>query len=167
MATKAPTAATQRAQTRSSDPPQWVTNIVKYLLCSPLHFILSNSTMLLVFRGRKTGKVYSTPVSYLREGDEVIAFTDSPWQRNLLGGAPVTMYLKGKVVDGIGDVIDDRDAVTEGLTRLLRRFPFNARFFGVSFDADGQPIREQVARGSQGHVMLKISITASSLPNAA
>src|SRR5262245_15521117 len=93
-------------QTQNPDPPRWFTNMLKYLLRTPLHCIFSKSIMLLVFRGRKTGKVYSTPVSYLREGDMVTAFTDGPWQRNLLGGAPITLYLRGKAVEGFAEIID-------------------------------------------------------------
>jgi len=158
-ATTAAKAATTQAQTKSSDPPQWITNLLKYLLRTPLHGIVSKSIMLLVFRGRKTGKVYSTPVSYQREGDVVTAFTDSPWYRNLLGGAPVILYLKGKAVEGFAEAIDDRDAVTEGLAHYLLHARFDAKFYGVSFDADGQPIREQVERGSRHHVMLKIRLS--------
>jgi hypothetical protein len=152
--------------TKSSDPPQWFTNVLKYVLRTPLHGIFSKSIMLLECRGRKTGRVYRIPVSYLREGDVVTAFTDSPWQRNLLGGAPVTVYLKGKAVEGFAEVIDDRDAVTKALTHHLRRVRFDARFYGVSFDTDGQPIREQVERGSQHHVLLKIHLSAPSLSPA-
>jgi hypothetical protein len=159
--------AVETEQTHISDPPRWFTGLLKYLLRTPLHGVFSKSIMLLEFRGHKTGRVYCTPVSYLREGDVVIAFTDSPWQRNLLGGAPVTMYLKGKPVEGLAEVIDNRDAVTEGLTRFLLHDRFNAKFFGVSFDTDGQPIRKQVERGSRDHVMLKIQLSAPALSKAA
>jgi hypothetical protein len=152
--------------TKSSDPPQWFTNLLKYVLRTPLHGIFSKSIMLLEFRGRKTGRVYRIPVSYLREGDVVTAFTDSAWQRNLLGGVSVTVYLKGKAVEGFAEVIDDRDAVTEALTHHLRRVRFDARFYGVSFATDGQPIREQVERGSQHHVLLKIHLSAPTLSHA-
>ena len=169
MANTAVGSVTKTPQTQISDPPRWFTDLMKYLLRSPLHGIFSKNTMLLVFRGRKTGKVFSTPVDYLhlREGDVLTAFTDSPWQRNLLGGAPVTLYLKGKVVKGFAEVIDDRDAVTEALTHFLLHVRRDARFYGVSFDADGQPIREQVERGSQHHVMLKIRLSAPTMSNAA
>jgi len=165
MANMAARTAAKTAQAQSADPPRWFTNMLKFMLRTPLHGIFSKSIMLLVFRGRKTGSIYSTPVSYLREGDVVTAFTDSPWQRNLRGGAPVTVYLKGKAMKGFAEVIDDRDAVTEGLSDLLLHVRFNARYFGVSFDADGQPIREQVERGSQHHVMLKIQLSMPTLSN--
>jgi hypothetical protein len=160
--------AAKEVQAPSADPPRWFTNLLKYLLRTPLHGIFSKSIMLLVFRGRKSGRVYSTPVSYLREGDVVTAFTDSRWQYNLRGEAPVlvTVYLKGKAVRGLAEVVTDREAITESLTRLLRNVPFNAKYFGVHFDADGQPIREQVERGSQHHVMVKIQLSVPSLSNA-
>jgi hypothetical protein len=166
MAKIAAKSAPKTAQTKSSDPPKWFTNLLKFLLRTPLHIIFSKSIMLLQFRGRKSGKVYSTPVSYLREGDVVTAFTDSPWQRNLLGGAPVTLYLKGKAVKGVAKVINDRDAVTKGLSHFLSRVRLDARVYGVSFDANGQPIRDQVERGSEHHVMLKIQLPKPALSNA-
>lgn len=166
MAHIAAKSAAMTAQTRSSDPPRWFTNLLKFLLRTPLHVIFSKSIMLLQFRGRKTGKVYSTPVSYLREGDVVTAFTDSPWQRNLLGGAPVTVYLKGKAVKGVAKVIDNKDAVTKGLSHFLTRVRFDARVYGVGFDASGQPIREQVEKGAQHHVMLKIQLPEPALSKA-
>jgi hypothetical protein len=132
-----------------------------------LHVIFSKSITLLVFRGRKSGKLYSTPVSYLREGDVVTVFTDSPWQRNLHDGAPVTLYLKGKAVEGFAEVIDDRAVVTEGLTHFLLCNRFDARFYGVSFDASGRPIREQVESGSQHHVMLNIMLGEPAVSHAA
>jgi hypothetical protein len=167
MATMTSRTVAKTAHTRSGDPPRWFTNLLKYVLRTPSHFIFSKSITLLEFRGRRTGRDYCTPVSYLREGNVVTAFTDSPWQRNLVGGARVTVYLKGKPVEGIAQVINDRDAVTEGLTHFLRHVRFDARVYGVSFDADGEPIREQVERGSQHHVMLKIQLSPATLSNAA
>ena len=38
--------------------------VVKVILRSPLHGLMSRNTILLEFKGRKSGKIYSTPVSY-------------------------------------------------------------------------------------------------------
>ncbi len=45
---------------------------------SPLHFLVSKSIMLITFTGRKTGNRYTTPISYLPEGDTVTVFTHAP-----------------------------------------------------------------------------------------
>ena len=49
-----------------------------FLLRSPLHGVMSKRVLLVTFTGRKSGKAYTTPVSYMREGD-IVFFTDSPW----------------------------------------------------------------------------------------
>ena len=46
--------------------------IVAAILRSPLHAAMSNSTMLLTFSGRKSGRTYTTPVNYVRDGDELL-----------------------------------------------------------------------------------------------
>lgn len=49
--------------------------IVKGLLRSPLHGLMSKNTMLIEFKGRKSGRMFTTPVSYHIEGDRVHCFT--------------------------------------------------------------------------------------------
>jgi hypothetical protein len=39
--------------------------IVSWLLRSPLQGLMSSSTMLITFAGRKSGKTYTTPVNYV------------------------------------------------------------------------------------------------------
>ena len=40
---------------------------VSWLLRSPLHGLMNNSTMLITFAGRKSGKTYTTPLNYVRD----------------------------------------------------------------------------------------------------
>ena len=89
---------------------------VKPLLRSPLHFLLSGSLMLVTFTGRKSGKVYSTPVQYVRDGDSIVFFTQPArtWWKNLRGGSPVTLRLKGRDVQAVGvEFADDPAAVAQ------------------------------------------------------
>lgn len=58
-----------------------------FLLRSPLHGVMSKSVLLVTFAGRKSGKAYATPISYIRQADIVFFTTDSPWWKNLRGGA--------------------------------------------------------------------------------
>jgi hypothetical protein len=69
---------------------------VKPLLRSPLHFLVSGSVLLITFTGRKSGKIYSTPVQYRRSGDVVTFFTskERAWWKNL-PGTEVTVRLSG------------------------------------------------------------------------
>jgi len=71
------------------------TSIVKPILRSPLHGLVSKNTMLITFSGRKSGKVYTTPVGYVRNDNDITVFSQrhSSWWRNLRGGASVTVRL--------------------------------------------------------------------------
>ena len=43
--------------------------VARFLLATPLHSLMSSRLMLLRFSRRKTGRSYTTPVSYVRVGD--------------------------------------------------------------------------------------------------
>lgn len=74
--------------------------IMKPLLNSRLHFLASGWCMLITVQGRKTGNFYTTPVYYHREGDTLhfVSGKAVRWVRNLEGGAPVTLRLRGKLL---------------------------------------------------------------------
>ncbi|MDZ7685507.1 MAG: hypothetical protein U5O39_11300 [Gammaproteobacteria bacterium] len=72
--------------------------VVKAILASPLHGLMSRNTIVIEFRGRKSGRLLSTPVSYVATDKEIHCFTSPafPWWRNLLTGESVTLLLRGK-----------------------------------------------------------------------
>ena len=135
--------------------------MMKLLLRSPLHGLISKGFMLITFTGRKSGKLYTTPVNYARDGDVlfVVSFRNRTWWRNLRGGAPVTVRVKGQDLAGTGEAIaDDKEAVAAGLAAYLRKVPNYAKYFQVTLDADGQPNSEEVARVAQDRVMIRIQL---------
>lgn len=93
---------------------------MKPLLKSPLHFLVSGQLVLITFTGRKSGRTYTTPLAYMREGDTVTLFTQKSrtWWKNLQGGAAVTLQLKGQTVQGDADTFS---LETADLLPLLRR----------------------------------------------
>src|SRR5436309_15102731 len=74
------------------------------LLRSPLHGLLDKHTMLITITGRKSGKRYTFPVSYMREGENllVISQKDRAWWKNLRGGAQVLVFLQGHTLRARG-----------------------------------------------------------------
>jgi len=91
--------------------PAWSYRIanptLKFLLCSPLHRAVSGGTMMLYFVGRKTGKRYDVVLAYHEEGGKLYTFSSSPWSRNFIGGAAVTLRLRGEMVPATATVVDD------------------------------------------------------------
>ncbi len=151
------TAAPQRR--RNGGAPPWVNRIVRALLRSPLHPLLSGNTLLLTITGRKTGKRYTIPVSYIQDGDMLTCYTASAWWKNLRGGAPATVVLRGKERSGHAEVItDDPQRIAQALTSVFRRVPRDARFSGVRLHHSGQPNPADVARAARFLVIVCIRL---------
>lgn len=111
------------------------------ILRSPLHGLMSNSVMLLTYRGRRSGRAFTTPISYVRDGGDILAVAsrDHAWWRNLRGGAPVRVRLRGRELRGTGRLLEGR-AGEEGLLCVLRAVPAYRKHWGVELDGDGRPM---------------------------
>ena len=76
--------------------------------------------MLITVRGRKTGRLYTTPVYYRQEG-KVVRFLSGKhlqWVKNLEGGASVMLLLRGHEVQGIATLSRD-DAASQQLFKAM------------------------------------------------
>ncbi|MCU1642679.1 MAG: hypothetical protein JWN03_2954 [Nocardia sp.] len=146
--------------TTSAPPtvPSYVNWVVKRILRSPLHRIMSRNTMLLTFTGRKTGKQYTAVVRYVRDGDLVTCYTDSKWWINLRGGAPVDLLIGGQTVSGTATVVKDRAVVTESLTSFLQATPSDSKYYGVGRDAAGQPKPEDIRAAAEITTVVRIAL---------
>ena len=139
--------------------PPFVNKTMQFILRSPLHSMVSKTVLLITFTGRKSGKTYTTPVDYSQDGDQVTIFTHASWWKNLRSGAPVTLRLRGREFQGVAEpVAEDKQAVAAGLSAHLKKVPSDARYYGVSFDDQGNPNPEQVARAAQTAVMVRLRL---------
>ena len=113
--------------------------IVKVLLSSPLHFIMSKSVMVITFTGRKSGNIYSTPVRYLEVNNEIRFFTSAhgKWWRNLKGGADVKLRIKGRNEDYSAEVLDPKlSDIRSDLVEFLSYFPQDAVYHDIGLNKD-------------------------------
>ena len=139
--------------------PPVVSKFMKFVLRSPLHGMVSKTVLLITFTGRKSGKPYTTPVDYSQEGDQVTIFTHADWWKNLRDGAPVRVRIRGRELEGIAEpVAEDKGAVAAGLAAHLRKVPSDARYYGVTFDDQGNPRAEEVEKAAQTAVMIRIRL---------
>ena len=95
--------------------------VVRAVLRSPLHGMLSGGLLLLTYTGRRSGTVYTIPVGYRREGDALLVTVGWPehklWWRNLREpGAVVTARVRGEDIRMRAEVREDADGVTVALT---------------------------------------------------
>ncbi len=139
--------------------PPIVNSTMRFILRSPMHGMVSNSILLITFTGRKSGKAYSTPVSYSQHDDQVYVFTHATWWKNLRGDVPITLRLRGRDLQGLPEpVAEDKRAIAAGLAAHLRKVPSDARYYGVTFDDAGNPRAEEVAQAVQTVVMLRFRL---------
>jgi len=136
-------------------------SFMKFILSSPLHGMLSRNFMLISVTGRKSGKTYTTPVNYQRQGEAllVVSMRDRTWWRNLRGGAPVTMRLQGKVVAGMGKVMEDDREIADALDGILKQTPQVARYLGIKLDPNGKPAADELNEAAKSKVIVEITLS--------
>jgi deazaflavin-dependent oxidoreductase (nitroreductase family) len=138
----------------------WYNPIMRGLLSSPLHFILSKNMMLMTYTGRKSGKVYTTPMNYLGINGALYttSYRDRTWWRNLRGGSDVTLRLRGQDVPAWAETIEDRSDVADALLQYLKTAPQLAKYMNVTLDEAGDPDGEDIARLAQKMVMVRTEL---------
>lgn len=139
--------------------PPFVNKAMKFVLRSLAHSLISKTILVISFTGRRSGKTYSTPVSYSQQGDEVFIFTHAAWWKNLAGGKPVSLRLRGRERRGLAQVVvEDKPAIACRLGEHLRKVPTDAPYYGVTFDKDGNPRPDELERGAQTVVMVNVHL---------
>lgn len=139
--------------------PPIVNRMMKFILRSPAHGMVSKSVLLITFIGRKSGKRYTTPVSYSLSGDQVYIFTHASWWKNLRNSVPVTLKLQGKEVQGWPETVsEDKAVIATALAAHLKKVPSDARYYQVTFDQEGNPNIAQVEKAVRTVVMVRIQL---------
>ena len=137
--------------------------LVVLILRSPLHFLASKNLIFITFKGRKSKKTYNIPVSYHREGNELIALTlkQNLWWKNLKMLNTTQITLLGKKED-VGLTIVDKDThfIKEKMRELIIEKPIDAYFAKVKLDKNKLPIEEDLIKASQKHIVLKFTLQA-------
>ena len=135
----------------------WYNPIMRGLLNSPLHLILSKNMMLMTYTGRKSGKSYTTPMNYLALNGALYttSYRDRVWWRNLRDGADVKLRLRGKDVTARSGIIEDQSAVADALQQYFKTAPHLAKYMDVALDEAGDPDGEDIARLAQGMVVVR------------
>lgn len=107
--------------------PRLVKLFFMVVLHTPLiHRLLSSRWASLEFVGRKTGKIYRTPIAYHREDDRAYITTGSRWWLNLKGGAQVRMLIRLRAYVGNSYPISDRPEAARRLRQILDDVPMLA-----------------------------------------
>lgn len=163
MTTTMPTPLRVRSTVPSDRVMRLVNPIVAAILRSPFHRLLSRHVLLLTYTGRKTGKQFTIPVGYTREGDTLTVFSGHHvWWKNLRGGAPVAVYLEGRQRTAHAELIEDRAGLLAAVEWCVARFGLKGAGQRIGLALDTQPplSRDDLAAALEGHAVVYLSLVA-------
>jgi hypothetical protein len=109
-------------------------SFVASILRSPIHRVLSGSTDLVRYTGRRSGRQFTTPTQYVGKDDDLLILVGRPetktWWRNFLEERDLDVLVQGRwrpmrarAVNGA----DEPEVIGPLLEVYLRRFPKAAR----------------------------------------
>jgi hypothetical protein len=120
--------------------------VVRGVLDSPAHRILSGTLVVLAYRGHKSGREFRIPLRYTEEPDHrIVALAVQPerklWWLSFADAAQATLLIRGESRPVTGRVVDGAER-RAALDAYLTRYPRAAGALGVprsrsSDDLDG------------------------------
>lgn len=131
----------------------------KFVLGLPFQTPMSRRLILLSYQGRKSGRLYTIPVSYVQHADALLIPGGGAWKGNLEHGLPVRLRLRGREGKAIPEVIRDPEEVERLVTFMMDANPAVSSFIGVPKRPDGHPDRElmkQAVRNGFAVVRLRL-----------
>ena len=145
--------------------------MMMWLLGSPLHRLMSRDLLVMRFRGRKSGRQFSTPLSYVEVGGRLYLVTRrtvANWWRNMLGGAAVEVVWRGQKVSAQATVLESSgDEAEIGFRRFLSQNPGTASLlYQVDVGREGQLVDEDVRREIKDSIIVRVELEGSSPPIA-
>ena len=133
---------------------------MRLVLASRAHPMMSGQLMLLSFTGRRTGRSYTTPVSYVRDGTNLLVPGGGTWWKNLASGT-ARVRLQGTWYVVTPELIREPVALSAVLGRMLAINPAIAVFTGIRPGSDGRPIAESLERERRrGFVVVRLHLGA-------
>lgn len=141
-----------QAMARYSSP------LIRFVLAHRAPRLMMNRLMLVAYTGRKTGRRYVKPVSYVRDGRDLLIPGGGPWWRNV-ENRPLTVRVEGSWRTATAEVIRDMPAMSDLLGRMLALNPALSVFTGIRRGTDGRADPESLERAhSHGLVVLRVHL---------
>ena len=102
--------------------------------------IVGKSTALISFKGRKSGRLITCPLSYLRDDDRIIVagHRTRQWWRNLEANPEVRVRLAGKTLDGRATVSAYPDDALADYVAYVEAQPMVAKIAEIPLDDNGK-----------------------------
>jgi len=138
MTAEARRALSRRLQMRAMPAVFRVVNVaMRFVLGLPVATPLGKRLMLVYLTGRKTGRQYRQPVSYVRDGEKLLTPGGGRWKLNLVEGEPTHVRLGGRDIALRPELVHDPAEVDRLLGVMSAKNPMVGRFVPIPKGADG------------------------------
>jgi deazaflavin-dependent oxidoreductase (nitroreductase family) len=111
---------------------------MRAVLGLPVPTPLGASLMLISYTGRKSGKAYRQPVSYVRDGEVLLTPGGGRWTLNLADEPSIRIRLRGRDVTATPELVTDPAGVEVLLGVIAEKNPRAARFIPIPRDPGGR-----------------------------
>jgi hypothetical protein len=105
---------------------------------------LSKRLMLVYLTGRKTGRHYRQPVSYVSDGKTLLTPGGGRWKLNLVEGQPTRVRLGGRDISLRPELVRDPMEIDRLLGIMSAKNPMAGRFVPIPKRADGHYDRDRL-----------------------
>jgi hypothetical protein len=136
--------------------------IIKSILKSPLHSLMSDRSLVIRYMERESGRANSFPAYYQRAGNSLLVLVEKAqdWWRDLRNGANVKVVIKGSEQRGWAEALQNPDVITENLIQLLRAIPELSMELEIRQDEHGVYLKEDINRILQQYGLLNVDLQA-------
>ena len=131
-------AVNQPAMRRRARIMRAVDMAMRAALSLPFATPLSGNLMLISYTGRKSGKAYRQPVSYVRDGDVLLTPGGGRWTLNLADGSQARIRLRGRDEPARPELVTDPAEVERLLEVIAEKNPRAAKFTRSRARPDGR-----------------------------
>jgi hypothetical protein len=151
-----------------SHPPEAllraINPVMRFLLGTPLAGSARKQMMVVSFKGRKTGRPYSLPLSAHVIDNQLYALTPAPWKNNFRDGADAEVLHDGKKTSMRGELITDPAVVADLSHRCAESYGVKRaqRMMGLGFREQRIPTLEEFTEAAQREKLAAVKLTPAS-----
>jgi hypothetical protein len=136
---------------------RFINPIVRLILKSPIHFLISHQILLFRVVGRRSKKIFEIPASYAHINDSLVCVTlrENLWWKNFKDIETQEIYFKGKKINkNIAINFTDNAFVRDKLKELIEHNPIDAFFAGVKLDKNKVPNSADLDKAGELHTVI-------------
>ncbi len=151
VSTDAPSSPTGKPPIERTHPPDALVRVInpvmRRVLTSPAHGLVSAELMLLRYEGRRSGRRFELPVGRRSYEGLPAVFTNSKWRHNFRGGRDAELVEYGRPRPVRGRLVEDVDTVANAYERVIGELGWKPaqRRLGITINVGRDPTHDELA----------------------